>query len=823
MSYNIIRTDGTPLATVADGQTNSTATSLTLIGKNYAGYGTFLNENFVRLLENFASANAPSNPLVGQLWWKADTRLLQVRDKFGNWKTISGAQSSSDAPDNAIAGDLWFDTVNQQLKVYGGVSWIVIGPSFTATTGTSGAIADTIIDTSLISHVVVKFFVQNQLLGVLSKDAAFTPNSTLPGFATVKPGFNLATDRTPALNFNENANNAAYLGGIIASDYLTKGNPIITTQLEIQTPDGLVIQEDDGTVDYFEINVAANNVNLSSLLRGNGLIIRTKPDNAGGLSVNAITIDRTTGLVTVSADPTSVLGVATKGYVDTKDTAIVGFLSANVSTLNSRIDTLTANTTSVYGNVRILQSELGIVGGPLSGFANTTPWTQITGPSGSGGASQSIAANIVSLWANVAAIHSNVLSATGVAPAATASMYSNVRAIQNSLSDLGTASLARDGSRSVQGTLVPDANSTHDLGSLSPTLLRFRDFFGRNVNLSGGVTATGAIAASGVISSTSSSYTGIAVGTTSNRPDPASAGFIRYNTTLQQFEGFGTAWSSLGGVRSVDGLTYIQAETSAGNSNGDLDFYVENGAGSTSILLMTGDAARVEVTPENAPDASSTTTGAFRVVGGVGITKKLYVGDRVVTTYLDAGGATTAGAIRGVWTMAASGELDLLAGTLKADTLSTGASANAGQITGDWSLTSGSRLQATYSDLAERFAADAVYPAGTVLKIGGMHEVTIEDRDNSADVIGVVSHDYAYLMNRDAGTDDTHPALALAGRVPVRTVGPVIKGARLVSAGNGCARAARETDDLSLSVIGRALENKLDDQESLVLCIVKIN
>jgi hypothetical protein len=220
MSYNIIRTDGTPLATVADGQTNSTASSLTLIGKNYAGYGTFLNENFIRLLENFSSASAPSNPLVGQLWWKSDTRLLQVYDKFGTWKSISGAQSSSDAPSNALAGDLWFDTVNQQLKVYGGASWIIIGPSFTATTGTSGAIADTIIDTSLISHVVVKFFVQNQLIGILSKDSTFTPNSTLPGFVTVKPGFNLATDRIPALTFNENANNAAYLGGIIASSYL---------------------------------------------------------------------------------------------------------------------------------------------------------------------------------------------------------------------------------------------------------------------------------------------------------------------------------------------------------------------------------------------------------------------------------------------------------------------------------------------------------------------------------------------------------------------------------------------------------------------------
>ena len=62
MAYNIVKSDGTPLATISDGQTNSTATSLTLVGKNFAGYGTFLNENFVKLLEHFASSNEPANP-----------------------------------------------------------------------------------------------------------------------------------------------------------------------------------------------------------------------------------------------------------------------------------------------------------------------------------------------------------------------------------------------------------------------------------------------------------------------------------------------------------------------------------------------------------------------------------------------------------------------------------------------------------------------------------------------------------------------------------------------------------------------------------------
>ena len=78
MAYTITTTAGTTLASIADGTVNSTATSLTLIGKNYAGYGIFLNENYVKLLENFNSSTEPSAPLKGQLWFDSTNQLLKV-------------------------------------------------------------------------------------------------------------------------------------------------------------------------------------------------------------------------------------------------------------------------------------------------------------------------------------------------------------------------------------------------------------------------------------------------------------------------------------------------------------------------------------------------------------------------------------------------------------------------------------------------------------------------------------------------------------------------------------------------------------------------
>jgi hypothetical protein len=155
-------------------------------------------------------------------------------------------------------------------------------------------------------------------------------------------------------------------------------------------------------------------------------------------------------------------------------------------------------------------------------------------------------------------------------------------------------------------------------------------------------------------------------------------------------------------------------------------------------------------------------------------------------------------------------------------TLTTGANTTQGNITGNWTLTPGSRLQATYADLAERFEADQPYTPGTVVKIGGTKEITIVNEELSNEVFGVVSNTAAYVMNSGAGTDETHPAIAMVGRVPVRVVGTVSKGDRLVSAGNGLARMAKEGEANAFNVIGRSLVDKDTVDEGLVEAVVVI-
>ena len=158
----------------------------------------------------------------------------------------------------------------------------------------------------------------------------------------------------------------------------------------------------------------------------------------------------------------------------------------------------------------------------------------------------------------------------------------------------------------------------------------------------------------------------------------------------------------------------------------------------------------------------------------------------------------------------------------QATVLTTGANSTAGTITGNWTLTAGSRLQATYADLAERFFSDDIYTPGTVVQLGGVNEITAVKYELSEDVFGVISDTAAYLMNAGAGDDNTHPAVAVTGRVQVRVTGLVSKGDRLVSAGSGVARAAKPKEANAFNTIGRALANKTSEGEGFVEAIVMI-
>lgn len=451
MAYTINLTDGTIFATVADGTIN-TSSSMILVGKNYAGYGEFLNENVVHLLENGASSTAPGAPLIGQLWWDKANNVMKVYNGT-TFKTISSATSSTTAPSSNVPGDLWWDTTNQQLKVYNGSDFTLIGPASSAGQGTSGAVVDTITDNVSVDHVVIKMFVNDVIVAIVSKDATFTPQVALPGFSTISPGMQLSSTVSNAV-FNGTATDSELLDGINSTQFLRS-------------------DENDTTI--------------------------------GSLSIL-----NDTGL-SVGADQDAKISV-------------------------------TSSTSEVI--------------------------------------------------------------------------------FQNQTQDANISIRVNDGGSTTTALFVN--GSTSDVG--------------------------------------------------------------------------------------VRGITNL-------NANG---------------------------------------------VGNIGSASSVF--DTIYAT------ATTA----------------------------------------------------LYADIAERFAVDAEYPAGTVVEIGGTAEITVAVGELSENVLGVISTKAAYLMNSAAGDDATHPPIALAGRVPVRVTGKIRKGERLVSAGNGLARAAQSGEATAFNVIGRALADKVSDEENTIEAIVTI-
>ena len=509
MAYTINLTDGSTFATIADGTIN-TSSSMILVGKNYAGYGEFLDENFIHLLENGANTTAPGAPLTGQLWWDKSTNTMKVYNG-SQFKVIGSATASASAPTGSVTGDLWFDTVNGQLKVYSGSTWILVGPASGSGQGTSGAVVATITDNVAVDHVVVQLFVNNTIVAIVSKDATFTPQIAITGFATIGPGIQMSSTVANAL-FRGTATNAQQLDGFNPASFLSAiANDTTSGTLGILNDSGLTVGADQDA--KISVNTGTSEVTLQNQTADANLSLKI---NDGGAVTTVMAVNGATSEVTF---PTNVT------------------FSGNVS--------------------------------------------------------------------------------------------------------LGLASLT---SLTVTGNIS-----------------------GGNLLTAGFVSATGNVTAG--------------------------------NVTV------GTGSVTLGSILNANG----------------------NGVG------------------------------------------------------------------------------------------------NIGNSSGYFNTIFAKATSAQYADVAERFHADEYLEPGTVVELGGPAEITRSRAELSDEVFGVISTQAAYLMNAGAGSDHTHPPVAMTGRVPVRVTGPVRKGDRLVSAGDGMARAARREEIRSTNVIGRSLQDKTDPGTGLIEAIVTIN
>ena len=200
MATNIFNYDGTLLTTVQDGTVDTTHASIKFPGRGYLNYGEPVNENILWILQNFAAASAPTNPVIGQLWYDTSSQVTKFYN--GTAWINNGSIISPTAPTGiTIAGTLWYDNANNQLHAWSTSlsAWVLVGPLASSASNDpvnpslpnySKLQAAKIYDGSS-NHQVWYVIIGGTLLGIFSKDAAFTPSPVLTGFGTIRPGLNL--------------------------------------------------------------------------------------------------------------------------------------------------------------------------------------------------------------------------------------------------------------------------------------------------------------------------------------------------------------------------------------------------------------------------------------------------------------------------------------------------------------------------------------------------------------------------------------------------------------------------------------------------------
>jgi hypothetical protein len=358
MAYVINLTDGTAFATIADGTIN-TSSSMILVGKNYAGYGEFLDENFIHLLENSADTTAPASPLIGQLWWDKGNTLLKVYNG-SIWKTISAATSSSSAPTNNVQGDLWYDTTNQQLKVWTGSSFIVVGPAFTSSTGTAGAIPESIPNSAGGPNIdVTSLYVAGERVAIISDTGAFNPTSpTSTSFPRIFPGVNISksiADASFAGNVVNQGNTTIGAGGNITVTVTATGANIAgyTTSTGNITGGNLI------TTGFATAtgNITGGNVNSLGLVSVTGNVIGGNINSAAAISA--------IGLITAGGNVTGA-NIVTNGIV----TAAGNITGGNLLTSGQLTATGAVNATGNITGGNIITAGLITSTGNINSSAN---------------------------------------------------------------------------------------------------------------------------------------------------------------------------------------------------------------------------------------------------------------------------------------------------------------------------------------------------------------------------------------------------------------------------------------------------------------------
>lgn len=367
MAYSIPYTDtinNDPIIVVDN--TLNQQTSLDFPGKNFSGYAPVIAENFLHLLENFASSTEPPRATEGQLWYDTTpgTEQLKVYDGT-SWVPSSGLNKAANQPEVNLSqtGDLWVDTDNQQLYLNSGAGWVLVGPNFSDGLAT-GASPTTVVGTDNEEYTIVIVEVRAQPVAIISTDN-FTPKTVIPGFTTIRPGINLSNRNITG------AGQSKFVGTSEKAESLIVGNDTVdasnflrsdTTStslfpLNIQNNTGVTI----GTDSSLRVGIEGQAGIIQHQIEGSNIDVRVRN---GGTSRTVLRVDSSQRLGINTEAPDEALDVV--GNIQTDSSLFVNGTEQS--------DAINAGSIVAKGGVGIAKN-LNVGGN--SSFANLATFANI--------------------------------------------------------------------------------------------------------------------------------------------------------------------------------------------------------------------------------------------------------------------------------------------------------------------------------------------------------------------------------------------------------------------------------------------------------------
>lgn len=371
MSYKINKTDGELLVDLVDGSIDNTTTDITLIGRNYTGFGEVFNENLIKILENFASTSTPGSPLTGQLWFDTADQRLKIYTGT-TFKSAGGPVVSGTQPSNLVAGDLWIDNENNKLYFFDGEDLVLVGPEYSASQGKTGFEVDSVVDTTNTDRTVLKLFIGGVLVGIYSR-STFTPGTgfEISGYTgVVQEGFNVVNS---TFEYRGTATNARALvdeAGVerTAANFIpSDSNGSTTGSLQIKNSAGLSVGIGDSQ--YSILKIVGTTTVLENQQGGSDMNFRVR--TISGFK-SAIYVDTSEDYVGIwNASPTTNLDVTGNGRFTGNlevegnltvggDTTFINASTLRIEDKNIELgiteDSTTANDAAVDGGGIILRS-----------------------------------------------------------------------------------------------------------------------------------------------------------------------------------------------------------------------------------------------------------------------------------------------------------------------------------------------------------------------------------------------------------------------------------------------------------------------------------